>query len=82
MSHMPAIASAALQSKMLSTINVIAAANGYPVPDLVSWHDKMLAAASKEMKAIRNVQDRPLEHDPAHASITTSTTDAQGDCPF
>ena len=81
-SRTPHHASAALQQKMVAVISTVASANGFPVPELVRWHDSLVRKAEGELKAMRRVQDRPLEHDPAHASITTSTTVAQGDCPF
>ena len=80
--HSPHHASSALQQKMLSVLNTVASANGYSVPDLVAWHDKQVAAAEAELKAMRRVQDRPLEHDQTHTSTTLSTTATQGDIPF
>lgn len=70
----------ALQQKMLAVLNLVAAANGYAVPDLVKWHDQMVRAAGAELRAIRRVEARPLEHDPSHASVSTDST--QGEIPF
>lgn len=82
LAHMPHHAGAALQQKMLAVLHTVASANGFPVPELVRWHDSMVRAADAELKAIRAVQDIPQEHDPAHASVTTSTTATQGEIPF
>lgn len=78
--HSPHHASVALQQKMLAVLNTVATANGYAVPALVTWHDKMLRDAEAELRAIRRVESRPLEPDPSRSSTTTDTT--QTDCPF
>lgn len=78
----PHHASEALSKKMVAVIQTVASANGFPVPELVRWHDSLLRKAEAELKAIRAVSDRPQEPDPAHASTTTDTTTSQGDCPF
>lgn len=78
----PHHASEALSKKMVAVIQTVASANGFPVPELVRWHDSLLRKAEGELKAIRAVQDRPMEPDPAHASTTIDTTSAAGDVPF
>jgi hypothetical protein len=80
MARLPHHAGASLQQKMLAVLQTVASANGYTVPQLVTWHDKMVASANAELRAIRNVESRPLEPDPAHASISTDST--QGEIPF
>ena len=82
LAHMPHHAGDALQKKMLAVISTVASANGFPVPELVRWHDSLVRKAEGELKAMRRVQDAPLEHDPAHSSVTASTTATQGDIPF
>lgn len=82
LARMPHHAGAALQQKMLAVLDLVAAANGYHVPDLVKWHDGMVHAAGTELRAIRRVEARPMEHDPRHASTTTDATSAQGEIPF
>lgn len=78
----PHSASAALSQKMVAVIQTVASANGFQVPELVRWHDSLLRQAEGELKAMRRAHDAPLEHDPAHASSTASTTAAHGDIPF
>ena len=81
-SRSPHHASAALSQKMVAVIQTVASANGFPVPELVRWHDSLLRQAESELKSMRRVQDAPMEHNPAHASVTGSTTAIQGDIPF
>lgn len=80
MAHMPHHAGDALQQKMLAVLHLVAAANGYAVPDLVKWHDQMVRDAGAELRSIRRVEARPMEHDPSHASVSTDST--QGEIPF
>lgn len=80
--HLPRRASKRQQPQMLDVLNTVASANGYTVPDLVAWHDKMARDADAEMKRLRNIAAHPQTPDPAHASTTTDTTTTQGDCPF
>lgn len=81
-SRSPHHASAALSQKMVAVIQTVASANGFPVPELVRWHDSMVRKAEAELKSMRRVQDAPMEHDPAHASTILDTTSASGDVPF
>ncbi len=80
--HSPHHASAALQQKMIAVIQTVASANGFPVPELVRWHDSLVRKADGELRAMRHIEARPMEPDPAHASVTTSNTAIQGDIPF
>lgn len=78
----PHHASSALGQKMVAVIQTVASANGLPVPELVRWHDSLVRQAEAELKALRLVQDAPMERDPAHASVTTDESDPGGDVQF